>query len=189
MCFQEHEGAPHLFVVQFQTDEPASVAESEKLLRPGHRQIVAGLRPTYEASDLVGKTFALLANLKPSNFKGVRSEGMLLTAVKGKTVGLLTVDEAAHKVAPGAVCVPRDCVPAFKPNYDVKKESVNAHAAWMGGWSGARWGCDKSSVVALGRVFSLLLLLFSRRCCMSLFPQAEEAGSDDPRRQRRRLLR
>jgi tRNA-binding EMAP/Myf-like protein len=112
-------------VLQFQTDEPASVAQSEKLLKPGYRQVVAGLRPAYEPKDLVGKWVALLANLKPSNFKGVRSEGMLLTAVKGKTTGLLTVPtEVAEKLKlqRGALAVPQDCVAAFKPNYDVKKE-------------------------------------------------------------------
>jgi len=142
---KDHEGAPHLMVLQLQTDEPAVVeSESksdksenkpEKLLRPGFRQIVAGLRPAYEAQDLLGKYVAILANLKPSNFKGVRSEGMLLTAVKGKTAGLLTVaPEAAGQAAAaaaasapsalrrGSLALPRDCVAAFKPNYDVKKE-------------------------------------------------------------------
>jgi len=128
---KDHEGAPHLMVLQFQTDEPEPAApaagekKADKLLRTGFRQVVAGLRPTYETKDLIGKRVALLANLKPSNFKGVRSEGMLLTAVKGRSVGLLVVDESAASAAslkPGSLCVPRDCTPAFKPNYDVKKE-------------------------------------------------------------------
>jgi tRNA-binding EMAP/Myf-like protein len=124
-CLQEHESAPHLAVLQVQTDEPASVAEKEKLLRPGFRQVVAGLQPSYKTFELVGKRVALLANLKLSSFKGVRSEGMLLTAVKGRSVGLLVVAEeaaAAAKLQPGALCVPRDCVADFKPNYDVKKD-------------------------------------------------------------------
>ena len=118
---KDHEGAPHLYVIQLQTDEPPSVAEEQKLLRAGFRQIVAQLRPHYEPSNLIGKKFAILANLKPSNFKSVRSEGMLLTAVKGSTLGLLTVAPEVS-VKNGTSIIPRDCVLQSKPNFDVKKE-------------------------------------------------------------------
>jgi methionyl-tRNA synthetase len=118
---QDHEGAPHQYVVQIQTDEPAEVATAEKLIRPGFRQVVAQLRPNYEPADLVGRRFAVLTNLKPSNFKGVRSEGMLVTAVKGKTLGLLTVPEGAP-VKNGQLVVPRDCVPQSKRLADAKTE-------------------------------------------------------------------
>jgi len=120
---RDHEAAPHLFVLTLRTDESEEVATKSKLVCVGHRQVVAGLRPHYEAKDLVGKTLALLVNIKPSNFKGVRSEGMLLTAVKGKSLGLLTVDAAnVSKVQVGATCMAEDCSPAYKANFDVKNE-------------------------------------------------------------------
>lgn len=113
-------------MLQFQTDESAAVSKDAKLIRPGFRQIVAGLRPFYEPAQLVGRSFVILANLKNEKFKGQTSEGMLLTAVKGSTKGLLTVDEKeaeafGARIVPGLAAVPRDCVATFKPNYDVKK--------------------------------------------------------------------
>ena len=41
-------------------------------------QIVSGLRPNYEAKDLVDQSVMVLVNLKPVKFRGVLSEGMLL---------------------------------------------------------------------------------------------------------------
>ncbi len=49
------------------------------------RQVVAGLRKDYEASDLIGKKVLFLANLKPAKLKGVRSEGMVLAATDEET--------------------------------------------------------------------------------------------------------
>lgn len=116
---KEHEGAPHLFVLQVQTDEPPAADEKEKLLRPGFRQIVAGLRPAYESADLLGKKVALIVNLKYSNFKSVRSEGFLPTAVKGKTLAVLTI---GGEVPNGSLVVPRDCIGQYKAAFDVKSE-------------------------------------------------------------------
>ena len=44
------------------------------------RQLVAGLKPYYEPSDLKGKKIVVVTNLKPADLKGIRSEGMLLAA-------------------------------------------------------------------------------------------------------------
>jgi tRNA-binding EMAP/Myf-like protein len=121
---QSHPGAPHLLVLNLQTNEDAAVAELEKytLLRVGYRQVVAGL-PSYDIASLVGKTVVLLANIKPFKVKEVHSEAVLLTAVKGKTIGLLVPEQAAGAVQPqgDSLVVPRDCVATFKPNFDCKK--------------------------------------------------------------------
>jgi len=58
------------------------------------RQIVAGIAETYEPSTLVGKTFVVVANLKPARLRGVESQGMLLAAdVNGRAV-VVTFEEA-----------------------------------------------------------------------------------------------
>jgi methionine--tRNA ligase beta chain len=55
-------------------------------------QLVAGLRGIYPESELKGKKIVVVTNLDPANIRGIRSEGMLLAAVDGKDVSLLTVD-------------------------------------------------------------------------------------------------
>jgi methionyl-tRNA synthetase len=62
------------------------------------RQVVAGIAETYTPEALVGKTVALVANLKPTKLMGVESNGMVLAAsVEGRAV-LCTFD---GDVAPG----------------------------------------------------------------------------------------
>lgn len=55
-------------------------------------QLVAGLKQIYKEDDLKGKKIVVVTNLDPVNIRGVRSEGMLLAAVDGEDVSLLTVD-------------------------------------------------------------------------------------------------
>ncbi len=58
--------------------------DSDKLLvsqvqiGPEVRQIVSGLRPQFEAKDLVGQQVVVVVNLKPVKLRGVLSSGMLL---------------------------------------------------------------------------------------------------------------
>ena len=58
------------------------------------RQLVAGLKPYFEASELVGKHIIVVSNLKPAKLKGEESNGMLLAAEKGKKVVLLEAPES-----------------------------------------------------------------------------------------------
>lgn len=44
------------------------------------RTIVAGIADAYEAEGLVGRTIAVVANLKPARLMGIESNGMLLAA-------------------------------------------------------------------------------------------------------------
>jgi methionyl-tRNA synthetase len=47
------------------------------------RQIVSGIAEAYTPESLVGKTIAVVANLKPAKIRGVESNGMLLAASAG----------------------------------------------------------------------------------------------------------
>jgi methionyl-tRNA synthetase len=62
------------------------VPKSSKLMKLSidlgteQRQIVAGIAEAYEADALVGRTVAIVANLKPAKLMGVESNGMILAA-------------------------------------------------------------------------------------------------------------
>ena len=60
----------------------------------GIRQIVAGIKNFYKKEELLGKEVIVVANLKPAELRGQKSEGMLLAAdVDGKAVILTTEKE------------------------------------------------------------------------------------------------
>jgi len=63
------------------------------------RQIVSGLRPKFEASDLVGLSVAVVVNLKPVKLRGVISEGMILVGEKENKMELVHF----HSVEDGAI--------------------------------------------------------------------------------------
>jgi methionyl-tRNA synthetase len=56
------------------------------------RQIVAGIRASYEPASLVGKQVVVVANLEPAKLRGLESQGMLLAARDGDRVVVLTPD-------------------------------------------------------------------------------------------------
>lgn len=60
----------------------------------GGKQItlVAGIKENYKKEELTGKKIVVLTNLQPASIRGVASEGMLLAAVKGENVRLVTID-------------------------------------------------------------------------------------------------
>lgn len=45
------------------------------------RQVVAGIRKSYEPIDLIGRQVVIVYNLKPATLRGAESQGMLLAAV------------------------------------------------------------------------------------------------------------
>ncbi|MBI2963371.1 MAG: methionine--tRNA ligase subunit beta [Deltaproteobacteria bacterium] len=63
------------------------------------RQIVAGIRASYEPQALVGKQIVVVANLDPAKLRGVESQGMLLAARDGDRVVILGPDAG---VTPGS---------------------------------------------------------------------------------------
>lgn len=77
--------------------EAEKVPKSKKLIRlivdaGEERQLVAGIAENYEPEDLVGKTIAIVANLKPAKLMGVESKGMLLAAEDDTGVHVLTFE-------------------------------------------------------------------------------------------------
>ena len=61
----------------------------------GNKEItmVAGIKEHYKKEELVGKKVIVFVNLEPATLRGVKSEGMVLAAVKGKDVVLLTPEK------------------------------------------------------------------------------------------------
>jgi len=53
------------------------------------RTLVAGIKQHYKPKELVGKKIIVVANLKPTNLRGIESKGMLLAAVKGDNIVLV----------------------------------------------------------------------------------------------------
>jgi len=59
----------------------------------GVKQTISGLVGYYSPEELKGKKVVFLANLKPAKIAGIISEGMVLAAVAGNTVSLLSIDK------------------------------------------------------------------------------------------------
>lgn len=62
------------------------------------RQIISGIAKYYEPEALVGKKVIACTNLKPVMLRGLESNGMILSAVKGKKLTLLTIEDPEFKV-------------------------------------------------------------------------------------------
>jgi len=66
--------------------EAEEVAGAEKLLKlqidlgGEKRQIVAGIKKSYQAKDLIGREIVVVVNLEPRMVMGIESNGMLLAA-------------------------------------------------------------------------------------------------------------
>ncbi|MBS3145755.1 hypothetical protein J4414_03060 [Candidatus Woesearchaeota archaeon] len=55
--------------------------------------IVAGLKNNYNKDELIGKKIILFTNLEKAKLRGIESEAMLLAAVDGDNVVLLTPEK------------------------------------------------------------------------------------------------
>lgn len=81
--------------------EAQRVAGADRLLRlqieigEEKRQIVAGIAEHYSLEELIGKMIVVVANLEPAEIRGIKSNGMLLAAKKGKELTIVTIDGAA----------------------------------------------------------------------------------------------
>jgi methionyl-tRNA synthetase len=80
--------------------EAERVPNSKKLIKmtvdlgTEQRTLVAGIAEAYEAAALVGKTVAVVVNLKPAKLMGIESNGMILAASpEGGKPTLVTFDE------------------------------------------------------------------------------------------------
>ncbi|KUK36077.1 MAG: Methionine--tRNA ligase [Thermacetogenium phaeum] len=63
------------------------------------RTVVAGIAQHYTPEELVGKRVIVVANLAPARLRGVTSNGMILAAGEGESLGLITVE---REIPPGA---------------------------------------------------------------------------------------
>ena len=64
------------------------------------RQVVAGIKGAYQASELVGKLVVVVANLKPAMLRGVESQGMVLAASDSASMALVSPERL---IPPGSV--------------------------------------------------------------------------------------
>jgi methionyl-tRNA synthetase len=74
---EPHSSADRLYVLKVDVGEGAA------------RTVVAGLRASYPAEELVGRKVALLANLEPRTIRKITSKGMVLAADAGERAILL----------------------------------------------------------------------------------------------------
>ena len=73
------EGADRLLKLQIEVGEE-------------RRQIVGGIAEHYMPEELIGKMIVIVANLEPATIRGIKSNGMLLAAKKGKDLSLIIID-------------------------------------------------------------------------------------------------
>ncbi len=66
---------------------------------PDIRQMVAGVKPYYAPEELVDKQVVVVANLQPATIRGVESNGMVLAALDGETLSLVTTDRPVREGA------------------------------------------------------------------------------------------
>ncbi len=57
------------------------------------RQIVSGIKKWYKPEDLIDKKVVVIYNLKPVKLRGIKSQGMVLAAEKGKKLSLVSTLE------------------------------------------------------------------------------------------------
>ncbi|KAI8874952.1 nucleic acid-binding protein [Backusella circina FSU 941] len=81
---EQHQDASHLFVEQVDLNTEST----EKM--PNPRTIVSGLAPFMTKESLLNKDVIVVSNLKPSKFRGVLSQGMLLAAGINDAVQVLS---------------------------------------------------------------------------------------------------
>ena len=85
---QDHPNADRLLVLTVDIGEPSP------------RQIVAGIKKTYQAADLVGRHVVVVSNLKPATLRGVESQGMVLAASDESSVIFITPERPIRPGSP-----------------------------------------------------------------------------------------
>lgn len=79
--------------------DAAHVKKADKLLKiqvdlgDETRQIVSGIAKQYDPEDIIGKKVIVVTNLKPVKLRGELSQGMILSAEKGKQLTLISVPD------------------------------------------------------------------------------------------------
>jgi methionine--tRNA ligase beta chain len=97
---EKHPGGTMLYILTLDAGDPEP------------RQIVSSIVPFYTEEELLEKTIVLVYNLKPANFRGVRSNGMLLAASDPDVKDHETCEVLfAPQFAPGTVLEPEGLTP------------------------------------------------------------------------------
>lgn len=85
--------------------EAEIVPKSKKLLKlvidlgeESTRQVLSGIAEHYSPEELIGKHLIVVSNLKPAQFMGLESQGMILAVDNGERVSIVEVN-----AAPGSV--------------------------------------------------------------------------------------
>lgn len=74
---KEHPNADRLYVITVDLGEKT-------------KQIVAGIKNSYQKEELVGKQVVVIDNLEPAVLRGVESQGMLLAASDEQGIAIIT---------------------------------------------------------------------------------------------------
>ena len=61
-----------------------------------HKQIVAGIKSSYQKEDLIGKQVVVVDNLEPAILRGVESEAMLLAASDENGICIIVPERQAR---------------------------------------------------------------------------------------------
>ena len=64
------------------------------------RQIVAGIKASYQPEALIGKRIVVVANMKPATLRGVESQGMVLAASDSAGITLLIPERQVQVGSP-----------------------------------------------------------------------------------------
>ncbi len=64
------------------------------------KQLVAGIRGSYQKEDLLGKQVIVVDNLEPALLRGIESQGMLLAASDENGISIITT---LRRVANGSI--------------------------------------------------------------------------------------
>lgn len=84
---QDHPNADKLLILTVDIGEAAP------------RQVVAGIKGSYQTSELVGRRVVVVANLKSAKLRGVESQGMVLAASDSSGMVLISLE---RPIAPGS---------------------------------------------------------------------------------------
>lgn len=112
---QQHPGGDKLYIIQVDTgsDEPTT--------------IVSSIVPYYEKDALLDRNIVLVQNLKPANFRGVKSHGMLLAASDPKAEPHTTCEVIfADQFAVGTELNPEGVEVPQEPRSQVKADQFFA---------------------------------------------------------------
>ncbi len=73
----EHPNADRLYVIALDVGDKT-------------KQVVAGIRGSYNKEDLIGKQVVLVDNLEPALLRGVESQGMILAASDEQGISVIS---------------------------------------------------------------------------------------------------